>query len=662
MCGIVGVLSFDRDFRVTESYLSRMRDAMSHRGPDGAQNWISPDGRVGLGHRRLAIIDLSEAALQPMSNEDGTLWVSFNGEIYNHAEIRKELESVGRYRWKTDHSDTEVVVHAFEQWGPDCVQKFRGMFAIAVWNARTRELWLIRDRIGIKPLYYSLHHRRLVFASEIKALLQDPEQTRAVNEESLYHYLSFLTTPAPDTLFAGIRKLPGGTWLRVSQEGATLEHRYWEVWDHVRPRTSASEERIAEELLAELRVAVKLRKVSDVPVGVFLSGGIDSSTNAVLFSEGEQQPVRTFSIGYDADYRSYPSELPYARRVAGLIGAEHRERILNAGDLTGFLPRMVHLQDEPIADPVCVPVYYVSELARKNGVIVCQVGEGSDELFWGYPVWKMKLRLQELNNLPVPRFVKKIGLGALEAAGHAESYHTELLRRGIAGGPIFWGGAESFTETQKRRLLSSRLRTKFAHFSSWEALAPIYRRFQEKAWEQTPLQWMSFVDLNMRLPELLLMRVDKMSMGVSLEARVPFLDHKFVELALSIPAAVKTRNRELKHILKRAVRGVIPDDIIDRKKQGFGVPVQEWFMGSFGHHAQEILTEFCRKTDFLDPKAVAGYIQPNHATQAWFLLNLALWWNEYVSPGSLASAAMLSSTALCPPGVPDLNQEMAARL
>lgn len=642
MCGIVGCISFTANFRVAEPYLTRMRDAMRHRGPDGSGNWISPDGRIGLGHRRLAIVDLSTAAAQPMSNEDGSLWVSFNGEIYNHAEIRRELEALGGHRWKTDHSDTEVILHAFEQWGIDCVEKFRGMFAIALWDARRRELWLVRDRIGIKPLYYSVHHGRLVFASEIKALLQDEEQPREVNEEAFYHYLSFLTTPAPDTLFAGIRKLPGGCWLRVRPDGSLQQSRYWEVWDHVQPSSGRTEKQIAEEeLMAELRTAVKLRKMSDVPVGVFLSGGIDSSTNAVLFSEGEAQAVRTFSIGYDENYGSYPSELPYARQVASLIRAEHHERILDVEDLVGFLPRMVQLQDEPIADPVCVPVFYVSELARNNGVIVCQVGEGSDELFWGYPSWKAKLRLQQLNNMPAPKLVKQMALGGLELAGRGETYYAELLRRGITGGPIFWGGAEAFTETEKRRLLSPRLRSRFASFSSWEALEPVYQRFREKAWEKSALQWMTFLDLNLRLPELLLMRVDKMSMGVSLEARVPFLDHKFVELAMGIPEAVKTRKGELKHILKRAVRGLIPDEIIERKKQGFGVPVQEWFMGRLGRHAGDILKEFCGKTGYLDPVTVDSYLERGRATQAWFLLNFALWWNEYISPGALASAAEL---------------------
>jgi asparagine synthase (glutamine-hydrolysing) len=299
---------------------------------------------------------------------------------------------------------------------------------------------------------------------------------------------------------------------------------------------------------------------------------------------------------------------------------------------------MIHLQDEPIGDPVCVPVYYVSELARKNGVTVCQVGEGSDELFWGYPEWKSRLRLQEMNDWPVPRFIKQMGLAGASLLGHGDNYRAEQLRRGIAGVPIFWSGAEAFTETQKRPLLSPRLRARFSGLSSWDVLAPIHQRFREKAWDQSPLPWMTFVDLNLRLPELLLMRVDKMSMGVSLEARVPFLYHKFVELAMSIPSAVKTRNGELKHILKRAVRGLVPGEIIDRKKQGFGVPIREWFIGNLGEQARNVLTEFCRHTDYFDAQALELYLRPEKAGPAWFLLNFALWWNEYIAPGTLTSA------------------------
>jgi len=640
MCGIAGAMVFNGgNFTVTEPYLLAMRDTMTHRGPDGGGLWVSGDGRVGLGHRRLAIIDLTTTANQPMSNEDGTLQVVFNGEIYNHAEIRAELEHIGGHRWKTSHSDTEVILHAFEQWGIDCLHRFRGMFAFALWDAHHRQLWLVRDRIGVKPLYYSVHHGRITFASEIKALLADSQQQRHVNEAALYHYLSFLTTPAPDTMFEGIHKLAGGCWLRVSDDGAIREQRYWDAWDHVEPLQDASEDEIAERLRAELRTAVNLRKVSDVPVGVFLSGGIDSSTNARLFSEGEGSPVKTFSIGYEGEYKSYQNELHFARSVAECVGAEHHERKLTQTDLLDFLPRMVELQDEPIGDPVCVPVYYVSELARRNGVIVAQVGEGADELFCGYPTWKMKLRLQQADDVPVPRAFKRLAMAGLRFAGRDEGHPYEALRRSVHGQPVFWGGVDAFTDAEKRRLFSPRLRRRFTGITSWDALAPIWQRFQQKAWEPSHLHWMTNVDLNLRLPELLLMRVDKMSMGVSLEGRVPFLDHKFVELALGIPTALKTKNGELKYILKKAVRGLIPDEVIDRKKQGFGVPVYEWCFGALGDRVKKTMDAFCRETDFIDRAAVARLIEQKRGPQLWYLLNLALWWKHFIAQEPLADCS-----------------------
>ncbi len=650
MCGIAGVLSFtDSNFLVSGPYLTRMRDVMSHRGPDGARNFISPDQRLGLGHRRLAIIDLSEKALQPMSNEDDTLWVIFNGEIYNHTDIRTELERLGGHRWRTDHSDTEVILHAFEQWGIDCVQRFRGMFAIALWDAKQRQLWLIRDRIGVKPLYYSIHHGRITFASEIKALLEDDEQGRGLNEEALYYYLSFNATPAPLTLFSGIRKLAPGTWLKVSADGQVQERRYWDVWDHTQPLTNVSEVEIAERLLSELRTAVKLRKISDVPVGVFLSGGIDSSTNAALFSEGEGRPVNTFSIGYDKHYESYPSELPYARKIARTVGADHHELLLRESDLLNTLDLIVRHQDEPLADPVCMPVYFVSKLARENGVIVCQVGEGSDELFWGYPYWKDSLRLQRFaNSFPLPKPLRNFGLAALSFVEHLPNatyrreFSCEVLRRALSNRPVFWGGAEVFSDSQKQRFLSPRLRKKFADLSSWEALRPIHQRFLEKAWEPSPLNWMTYLDLNLRLPELLLMRVDKMSMAASLEARVPFLDHKFVELAMSVPEAVKTRNGILKSILKKAVRGVIPDELIHRRKQGFGVPVYEWYHNKFGEYAAKEIREFSQNTDIFHFEGVSPFLKK----RGWALLNVALWWKQYIGPTAKAPRSAPGSSVL----------------
>jgi asparagine synthase (glutamine-hydrolysing) len=631
VCGIVGSLAFSHaSFSVSAELLERMRDALTHRGPDGAGIWISPDRRVGLGHRRLSIIDLSDSAAQPICNESGSLWLSFNGEIYNHAEIRRTLEQTGRHRWKTDHSDSEVILHAFEEWGIQCIERFRGMFAIALWDVRSRELWLIRDRLGVKPLYYSVHHGRLAFASEIKALLEDPEQSREVNPEALYHYLSFLTTPAPQTLFDGIRKLPAGHWLRVRENGSIEERCYWDVWDHTTPLTTASEGELRERIVGTLRDAVNLRKVSDVPVGVFLSGGVDSSTNTALFSEGEIQPVKTFSIGYEGEYQSYQNELQYARQMAEIVGADHHERLLTVDDLLDFLPTMVRLQDEPIADPVCFPVYYVSKLARDNGISVCQVGEGADELFSGYPLWKTMLDLQRWNDWPVPGFLKQLGLASLRALGRGESFSYEWLRRGAAGQPVFWGGAEAFTEAQKEGLLNPDFRRSIAVKSSWDALAPIRRRFESAAWDQSDLNWMTYLDLRLRLPELLLMRVDKMSMGVGLEARVPFLDHKFVELVMSIPTSMKLGDGNLKYLLKKSVRGLIPDNIIDRKKQGFGVPIYEWFVGKLGQRIKAELESFCRETGFFDRQAVKRLVEVGNPHQIWYLFNLALWWRTYI--------------------------------
>jgi asparagine synthase (glutamine-hydrolysing) len=498
------------------------------------------------------------------------------------------------------------------------------MFAIAIWDARSREMWLIRDRIGIKPLYYTLDNGRLAFASEIKALFADPLQSRDIDEESLFHYLSFLTTPAPRTLYRGIQKLRPGTWLRVRPDGSIQEHRYWDVWDHTNPLIGVPEDELIERLMAELRTSIRLRKMADVPIGVFLSGGIDSSLNATLFSEGESEQVHTFTVGYDGNFASAPNETEYARRTAARVGASHHEKLLNVNDAIGFLDMMARLQDEPLADPVCVPIYYLSKLAREHGCIVCQAGEGSDELFCGYPLWLRFLQLQSADRLPVPSVIKRLGLGALAAAGKDQTVHYEWLRRGARGEPVFWGGEEAYTHVQKLRLLHPDLRHRFRGLTSWDAISPIRERFLANAWDKSDLHWMSYLDLNLRLPELLLMRVDKMSMGVSLEARVPFLDHKFVELALSIPARAKLGSGGTKYLLKKAVRGLLPDEIIDRKKQGFNVPLPEWFNGVLGETTRSELQAFCADTSFLDINEVTKLLDSPARATAWPLLNFAL--------------------------------------
>lgn len=632
MCGLVGVVQFaDSAGTVSEKLINNMRDAMLHRGPDDAGTWLSENRRVGMGHRRLAIVDLSSVARQPMETPSGKLHLVFNGEIYNHTEIRGELQSLGVVDWKTDHSDSEVVLRAFERWGVDCVKRFIGMFAIAIWDSMAEELWLVRDRMGVKPLYYSIRDNQISFASEIKALLVDPGQLRSIDEQAFYHYLSFLTTPAPQTLFSGINKLPNATWLRINNRGEVRSHRYWDALSVRIDLDDASDDEIAEGLLQRLDQSVRHRMVSDVPVGIFLSGGIDSSTNAALFSRAGVANVKAFSIGYPADTETYADETPYASMMAQEVGAEHHIYRLTPAELEQFLPKMVHLQDEPIGDPTCVPAYYVSRLARKHGAVVCQVGEGADELFCGYPGWMTLLKLAKVNDLPVPAIFKRAGMAALAMSGRSTGTRYEYLRRGAEGEPVFWGGAEAFTEGQKRNLLSRSCRQNFAGFSSWEALQPIRDRFEGQHNPRDHLKWMTYLDLNMRLPELLLMRVDKMSMGVGLEARVPFLDAELVEFAMGIPSEANTRHGVLKYLLKKVVRGLIPDQIIDRPKQGFGIPMGDWFRDKLVRNARKDILSFCNETELLDPDRVVALVRNTNSPQPWYLPNLSMWWKAYVA-------------------------------
>ncbi len=634
MCGIVGRISFS-DKIVNKDMLISMRDTLVHRGPDAEGVWISKDRKAGLAHRRLSIIDLSDAANQPMSNEDESVVVVFNGEIYNHAEIRKELEESGGFHWKTDHSDTEVIVHSFERWGIDCVHKFRGMFAIAIWDSRRKELWLVRDRVGIKPLYYTSYNKEFIFASEIKAILKDPALPRKMNEEGFFHFLSFLVVPAPDTMFDGIKKVPPGTWLKIRENGDIESFKYWDVLDHTENLNNVSENEIIERIVHELRYSVELRKISDVPVGVFLSGGVDSSINARLFSEGENA-INTFSVAYSGEFPGYPSELPYARLMAEHVGSNHYDHDISVDECLEFISKMVYHQDEPIADKTCIPTYYVSKLAKENGVTVCQVGEGADELFFGYPDWRKLLLLQRFYQLPLPYRIKDMPLKLLSKIGkiHRLDYWLGLTARVKNEIPMFWSGAEPFTGDLKFDLLSERLRKRFKGYSSYEIIRPLWDKFNEERFNRSEINWFGYADLNIRLPELLLMRVDKMSMAVSLECRVPFLDHKLVELAFSIPERLKIKNGTPKYILKKAamLNQLVPDQLIKRKKQGFSLPITDMYSkGSFGKSMENTIAAFCENTDLLDKKYIASHFNNLDSSWLWPLFNVAVWHKTFIS-------------------------------
>lgn len=627
MCGICGVYAYDDDaLPVGKKLLEAMRDTMIHRGPDDKGLYISPDGRLGLGHRRLSIIDLSPAGRNPMSNEDGTIWIVYNGEVYNFGDYRTELEAKG-HRF-TSRTDTEVIIHLYEECGPDVVHKLRGMFAFVIWDARKRQLFMARDRIGIKPLYYTLQGGRFLFASEIKAILEDPAVPRAVNEEAFYHYLSFLTTPAPMTLFEGIYKLPAGHRAVLDAEGHLAVEEYWDVFDNVQITPDCSEAEYAAVLLEKLRQSVELRMISDVPFGVFLSGGIDSTTNVALMAELMDDPVQTFSIGFH-DLPSY-NEFEYAQLAAQTFGADYHDTRIGVQDLIDFLPKLVYHQDEPIADPVCVPVYYVARLAKESGTTVIQVGEGADEQF-AYPYWARVVGWyygpwRAYRMIPAP--LRRLGVNVLSR--FRDGTRVEYLRRGAHDEELFWSGAEAFQEVNKKKLLSPRLRRKFQDLSSHEVVSHYRKRFLERSpLPDDYLAWMGYVDLRLRLPELLLMRVDKMAMAASLEARVPFLDHEFVEFTMGIPYEIKLNGTGAKHLLKQAVKDILPHEIVYRPKQGFGTPVAEWMLEKLGEVAREKLVAFTRQTDFLDPNYIAE-MSRRHDGRVWFLLNLALWHELWV--------------------------------
>ncbi|HWC77529.1 MAG TPA: asparagine synthase (glutamine-hydrolyzing), partial [Blastocatellia bacterium] len=642
------------DPTVDESIVSRMRDTMSHRGPDDVGVYIDRDKRVGLGHRRLSIVDLSPAGHNPMANEDHRVWITFNGEIYNHASLRPGLIEKGHeYR---SRSDTETIIHLYEERGLDFVHELEGDFAIALWDENQRRLVLARDRIGVKPLYYSVKGGRLLFASEIKAILAHPTVDRDIDEEALYHYLTFLTTPAPQTLFAGIQKLPAGCMLTCDEHGDVKVIRYW---DAVVPRRTpgssaeADERECSNEVLRLLSSSIEKRMMSDVPFGVFLSGGVDSTANVALMARLTSQPVKTFTVGF-RDQTTY-NELDEARFVAAEYGTDHHEVIIDQDALIDFLPDLIFHQDEPIADPVCVPLYYVSRLARENGVTVVQVGEGSDELFSGYLHYANYLDLHRyawryLAALPSPlrRVIASAGTLSLRAVGavapsKVRRFAPDLMRRLAAGEELFWSGALVFSETHKRHLVSESARARIAassgvnpqSLSSHAIVQTDLERLLAGKPDADELERMIYKELKLRLSELLLMRVDKITMATSVEARVPFLDHKLVEFAMSLPQSMKYRRGEPKRLLKRALRGVVPDRVLDRRKQGFGAPINEWMLDRLGAFVEStLLNSPLRRRELFNYDFIRTLLseqragKANHSFLLWSLLNLSLWY-EY---------------------------------
>jgi asparagine synthase (glutamine-hydrolysing) len=642
MCGICGVWEYGAARgNVERALVERMRDEMPHRGPDDAGSLVFDEGRGGLGFRRLSIIDLSEAGHQPMHGCTDQLWLVFNGEIYNHASLRQGL--IERGHVYASRTDSETILHLYEERGLDFVNDIEGDYAIAIWDAQREQLAIVRDRVGVKPLYFYHKTGRFIFASEIKAILQHPAVTPDVDEESLYHYLTFLTTPAPSTLFRDIQKIPAGHMLTVSRDGTIKLKQYWDALPPAELNDRSDEEH-KREILRLLRDSIRKRMMADVPFGVFLSGGVDSSANVALMSEQMSRPVETFTVGFRDE--GYLNELDSARRIARDFQTNHHEVIISEPEMTKFLPDLVFHQDEPIADPVCVPLYYVSKLARDSGTIVVQVGEGADEIFSGYENYVRHLRIyekfwQHAERVPLGlrRAASAVTRPALEATGRKRAA-IELIRRLGADEPLFWGGVVVYDETFKPRVLSKRMREQMSGHSSLEIVNLYLDHIEHERPHSDFLSRMTYLELKLRLPELLLMRVDKITMATSVEARVPFLDHHLVEYAMGLPRALKVEGKSGKHILKRALEEILPKDLLYSRKRGFGAPVREWFRNGLGEwFDSHLMNSTMRRRDFFDYKFIARLLDEHRrgthewGFHLWALLNLSLWYERWIDRG-----------------------------
>jgi asparagine synthase (glutamine-hydrolysing) len=659
MCGIVG--GFRPGGQASDpEVVARMRDRMPHRGPDGAGIWMSRDRQCTLGHRRLSIIDLSAVAAQPMSNCAGTVTVTFNGEIYNHAQLRLELQALGKYHWKTDHSDTEVLLHAYEEWGVDCVKKFYGMFAVGIFDARDPGrpvLHLIRDRVGIKPMYFTRTHAgEWLFASEIRAIVAHPDVSADMDRTAFWHYLTFIVAPAPLTMFRGIFKLPAGHVLTIDHRGEGKASQYWDC----APDRSAtmSEREISEpeavkELTRLLKQSIARRMVSDVPFGVLLSGGVDSSMNVALMSELMERPVTTFTIGYEGkeDY----NEFQFARRIASRYKTDHHETLINREEMQRFLPLLVRLQDEPIADNVCIPLYFLAKLVKDSGTTVVQVGEGADENFLGYWWCEHYRRMDEAVYQPARHQLSwwqraKAALGHPRVALSGEA--LEVQQRARRGEELFWGGAVCWWGARRRKLTPDPTpfrqtiycpvpglvpeghRTLDSHAVVRDYLGPLDGHLDEPSL----LQKIPYLEMKLRLSEHLLMRVDKLTMAHSVEARVPFLDHDVVDFARRLPPAYKLSDATGKKVLKMAAGPYLDHDMIYRQKQGFGAPMDEWFReGDFGARCLAAFERSAlRKEGFIDDQHFTGLLEDQIAGRAnasfhvWTVMNAVLWHASWI--------------------------------
>lgn len=637
MCGIAGIVKLDNsNYEIAKELLQKMSDVITHRGPDSDGNWISPTGKCGFAFRRLAIIDLSANGNQPMHDTDGRYTIVFNGEIYNHSDLRKQLEQKG-YKYKSN-TDTETIIYGYREWGEKLLSKMIGMWSFAIWDNNTNELFAARDRIGIKPFYYLVNNSNFLFGSEIKSLLEYKEYKRNINFTQLPFYLYFGATNNNSTLFEGIKKLPAAHYLKINSKGEIKIKRYWDPFATLIPYASWTEDQLATEIITLLRDAIKIRMMSDVPFGVFLSGGIDSSLNVALMTEFMDRPVDTFTVGF-RDLEKY-NELEYAHQISKLFNTNHLEIIIDSQMALERIEEIAWHLDEPNADPVCIPINFLSELTRREGTIVVLVGEGSDEQFIGYNWMLREIKFNRYlwNYYQIlPQSIRKLIFNIIKnpLLSRKQFQILEYFHKSANDWQQYWSGMPFFTTTEQKFLFGSNQNIGIneigIYADSMSELADTFDleiEFSRKA---------IFTEFYQRLPELLLMRVDKMGMAHSIEPRVPFLDHRLVELSFSVDYKKKIPDgKTTKYLLKKAAKGFIPDEIIHRKKQGFAAPVSEWLRNEWSGYAQDkILSSYLIQNGIINRSIVAEMLELHKTKrvdfykQIYSLLMLSLWYEKY---------------------------------
>jgi asparagine synthase (glutamine-hydrolysing) len=626
MCGICGKLYYDPVAQVSPDLLQRMMDVISHRGPDGQGKYLS--GPVGLGHRRLAIIDLHTGA-QPMTNEDGTVWIVFNGEIYNFPELRRELLAKGHIFSST--TDTEVIIHLYEEYGVDCLSRLRGMFAFALWDKKDRALFLARDRVGIKPLYYADTGAALLFASEIKSLLVDPDCRREVDPQMVDRFLTFLYPAGRETLFKGILKLDPGHYLLV-KNGSVTCRKYWDL--HFKRNESLTDFNDAADELHELvSKTVKEHMISDVPVGILLSGGVDSTAILSCAVQETQKKIKTFTVGFEGE--DFADERPFARLAAERFGTDHHEITLLPEQFSSFLPSYVWHMEEPVCEAPAIALYYVSKLARQH-VKVLLSGEGGDEAFGGYSNYRNLLLLEKVKSLAGPlkgALAHCInGASRINGFGRIRKY-SDLIRPDLAD-YYYSRTASPFSYFNRHR--SSLYTENLLAATSTERSTEVIRELFQNVVGRPLLDQMLYVDTKTWLPDDLLIKADKITMANSLELRVPLLDHVVLEFAAGLPPEYKVRGLSTKRIFKRAFARVIPKPILKRKKTGFPVPLQKWLQHDLRDYAHDILLStrasdrgYFRKTE-MEKLLKEGSGEAAPTKEIFSLLTLELWHREFM--------------------------------